>query len=69
MPIPTHVLADLAARYGNVDPADGQAVEDFYVNLSTTGDPATKQAVTRELLERQDEPDPEWSPIAGLPDD
>ncbi len=69
MPIPTHVLADLAARYGHVDPTDRQAVEDFYVNLATADDPATKQAVAREMLERQDEPDPGWDLIAGLPDD
>ena len=50
MPIPTHVLADLAARYGYVDPAD-------------------RQAVAREMLERQNEPDPAWDPILGLPDD
>ena len=69
MPISTHVLADLAARYGHVDPTDRQAVENFYVTLATAGDPATKQAVAREMLERQDEPDPVWNPMSGLPDD
>ena len=40
MPIPSHVLGELAARYGQVDPADRQAVEDFYVALVTSGDEA-----------------------------
>lgn len=69
MPIPTHVLTDLAARYGHVDPTDRQAVEDFYVTLATAGDPATKQAVAKEMLERQNELDPARSFTAGLSDD
>lgn len=57
MPIPSHVLGELAARYGQVDPADRQAVEDFYVALVTSGDEAMKQAIVREMMERQDERD------------
>jgi len=50
-------------------PGDRQAVEDLYTNLVTADDSATKQAVAREMTERQDEPGPAWDSIDGLPDD
>lgn len=58
MPIPTHVLSDLAKRFGHVDPTDGKAVELFFTLLATSTDLKLKRTIAIQLMKRQDEPAP-----------
>ena len=58
MPIPTHVLSDIAKRFGHVDPTDSKAVELFFALLATSTDLKLKRAVAIQLMKRQDEPAP-----------
>lgn len=58
MPIPTHVLGELAKRFGHVDPTHRDRVEAFFTHLASSTDLELKRTVAIELMKRQDEPAP-----------
>jgi len=66
MATPYQFFSELAARYGDVDRADAEAVTAFYTDVLQTLPPETIQRVLDELLECEMESDTEetepWYP-------
>jgi hypothetical protein len=50
MPTPTDVFAQLAAKYGDVDPSDIEAVQHWYEKVLPTLVPGTIETVLSELI-------------------
>jgi len=53
MPTPTAAFLDVASRYGEVDPADIEAVQRWFSEVLPTLPPATIEEVLEELLLRE----------------
>jgi len=52
MPTPTQYFADIAAKYGNVDPKDPKAVERWFIETLSKMPPEQIEAILEELLSR-----------------
>lgn len=50
MPTPTSSFLDVAARYGNVDPTDAEAVQRWYTEILPTMPPETIEEILEHLL-------------------
>lgn len=53
MPTPVRAFAEVAARYGDVDPRDPRQVQRFYRETLPTLEPATILAILEALLARE----------------
>lgn len=51
MPTPTTSFFDVAARFGNVDPSDVEAVQNWYTEVLPTLPPETIEEILETLLE------------------
>ena len=60
MPTPSHVFADIAARYG-VDPGDREAIDKWFDEILPTLPIEVRAAIFEELLARNGE----FEPMAG----
>ena len=56
MPTPAQAFAEVAARHGDVDPADPVAVRRFYEQTLRTLEPAEILTILEELLAREGAP-------------
>jgi len=52
MPTPTRYFAEIAARYGNIDPRDSEAVVRWYSETLPAMPPEQIEAILEELLGR-----------------
>lgn len=62
MPTPTSAFIDLAVQYGNVDPADLEAVQHWFSEVLPTLPPATIEEIFETLLEHDATADARTSP-------
>ncbi len=53
MPTPTQEFAEIAAKYGNVDPRDAEAVQRWFSETLPSMTPAQIEIVLDELLSRE----------------
>ena len=72
MPTPAQAFAEVAARHGDVDPADPVAVRRFYEQTLRTLEPAEILAILEELLAHEgasggDTPEPFYPSGAARP--
>ncbi|CAB5097458.1 hypothetical protein D3OALGA1CA_1631 [Olavius algarvensis associated proteobacterium Delta 3] len=52
MPTPTQDFADIAAKYGNIDPQDPEAVQHWFSETLPSMAPAQIEAILEDLLSR-----------------
>lgn len=52
MPTPTHDFAEIAAKYGNIDPQDPEAVQRWFSESLTSMAPAQIEVILDDLLSR-----------------
>ena len=57
MPTPTHFFHDIAARYGNIDPGDPEAVRHWFTEVLPTLLPDTIEEILEVLLGEEDTTD------------
>ena len=57
MPTPTHFFHDIAARYGNVDPGDPEAVRHWFTEVLPTLPPETIEEILEVAPEGRDTTD------------
>lgn len=62
MPTPTSAFIDIAVQYGNVDPADHEAVQHWFSEILPTLPPATIEAILETLLGHDGTGDTRTSP-------
>jgi hypothetical protein len=56
MPTPTGVFAQVAARHGDVDPNDAEAVQRWYAETVPALSPEKLETVLEDLLEQESDP-------------
>jgi len=66
MPTPTRDFADIAAKYGNIDPQDQEAVQRWFIESLTSMAPAQIEVILDDLLSR-DGSEPTLSEIPTYP--
>lgn len=57
MPTPTHFFHDIAARYGNIDPGDPEAVRHWFTEVLPTLPPETIDEILEVLLGEEETTD------------
>ena len=62
MPTPTSAFIDIAVQYGNVDPANHEAVHHWFSEILPTLPPATIEAILETLLGHDGTGDTRTSP-------
>jgi len=63
MPTPMHVYADIAKRYGRIDPNDQSAVRNFFRQTLPRKSESIKEEIFKELLARDGEAVPTESTV------